>query len=772
MSKKIKFQVETKRILEILSSEIYDSPYALLRENIQNAYDAILMRYTLDTVKYSLSDGLIDININNRQIIITDNGIGMDEEVLRHNFWKAGSSGKKTELAKKAGVIGTFGIGAMANFGVCEILRVETREVNSEFTLISYVERNKISLTEECIEFEIITNLRPYGTTIIATLAENYRMNVAKAIDYLYQYTKYLPVKVILNGELISQSDYKLELLKELPEPSEFKDISYSDYSLKVAFKFDNKTGNAMALVNNIVISNTSIDGDMVLVQSYSPLSGLRSNFGLALIPIGNYYKMGGIVNLSILQPTAGREALSRDSLEIVNKIVNIIERAISEKIAQLGIADINVQFINYILRNNRIDLASNIRIQIEPNSERVTLGSLTQQINIGKKFCYYTGSNSSLIQTFASEETNLLIVSQSNPRRQLQMAYIKNSGIPEVPDKAHILKIFVRSELAFEEVAFMLRLNSILKDDYSLTNVEIIFAEISHNVNILVENDTVLKIIFSRSSSVIAPVLECYKTAYEVFNGFVKDFIRLHLYPRITNYVPSSTRDGANALQKILKRNRELFSYESSDLGKLESIMSDFISGEIELSEVIKASRAFINSQAITVQKDQIGQVENEIPDIVDTPVQATHVQEVVPEEYPPMPAISRENVETLMKILTVGKEYPHLNNFTMFLSLSDRVFNTEQEFFLGPHATKVIWGSHRIIYIFTHASYSFTLYYDIELKEPIQNVTAGGCVLATTTIVTKNRIFVPIPHQLVPSFEVKEGTKEFFVRYDTLVS
>ncbi len=49
---KIKFQVETKRILEILSSEIYDSPYALLRENIQNAYDAILMRITEESLGY------------------------------------------------------------------------------------------------------------------------------------------------------------------------------------------------------------------------------------------------------------------------------------------------------------------------------------------------------------------------------------------------------------------------------------------------------------------------------------------------------------------------------------------------------------------------------------------------------------------------------------------------------------------------------------------------------------------------------------------------
>src|SRR5262245_60229710 len=41
----IVFQVETERVLKILAREIYDSPLALLRENVQNAYDAVRMRY-------------------------------------------------------------------------------------------------------------------------------------------------------------------------------------------------------------------------------------------------------------------------------------------------------------------------------------------------------------------------------------------------------------------------------------------------------------------------------------------------------------------------------------------------------------------------------------------------------------------------------------------------------------------------------------------------------------------------------------------------------
>jgi molecular chaperone HtpG len=118
---RIVFDVDTSRILRILSSEIYDSPKAFLRENVQNAYDAILMRCTEQ--KLSIADSKIQITLRERQLTVEDNGIGMTEEVLKNNFWKAGSSGKKSELAQRAGVIGTFGIGAMANFGVCTRFR-------------------------------------------------------------------------------------------------------------------------------------------------------------------------------------------------------------------------------------------------------------------------------------------------------------------------------------------------------------------------------------------------------------------------------------------------------------------------------------------------------------------------------------------------------------------------------------------------------------------------------------------------------------------------
>jgi molecular chaperone HtpG len=92
MSDGIVFQVETKRILQLLARDIYDSPLAMVRENVQNAYDAIRERFARSGTL--VEGGKIDVHIDANVVSISDNGVGMSEQVLRENFWKAGSSGK------------------------------------------------------------------------------------------------------------------------------------------------------------------------------------------------------------------------------------------------------------------------------------------------------------------------------------------------------------------------------------------------------------------------------------------------------------------------------------------------------------------------------------------------------------------------------------------------------------------------------------------------------------------------------------------------------
>jgi hypothetical protein len=81
-------------------------------------------------------------------------------------------------------------------------------------------------------------------------------------------------------------------------------------------------------------------------------------------------------------------------------------------------------------------------------------------------------------------------------------------------------------------------------------------------------------------------------------------------------------------------------------------------------------------------------------------------------------------------------------------------------------------LWGGHRVVYIFTEVTGRLNLYYDIELRKPIDLSRAGGGMFRTTTLITNNRIFVPVPEGLQEEFKVGTGPKEFFVRFDVLSS
>ena len=182
----IPFLVETARILEILSKQIYDSPYAMVRENVQNAYDAILIRAKREG--RALTEFAIEIAASAERIEIRDNGIGMSETVLRENFWRAGSSGKNNAEARAAGVIGTFGIGAMANFGVCEYLQVDTREVGAAIGIRTSARKSQLSIGEDCIELERIESGIDEGTRLCADIGAETRVDVASLRNYIHPF--------------------------------------------------------------------------------------------------------------------------------------------------------------------------------------------------------------------------------------------------------------------------------------------------------------------------------------------------------------------------------------------------------------------------------------------------------------------------------------------------------------------------------------------------------------------------------------------------------
>lgn len=131
----IQFEFDRNRMFDILGDEIYQSnPYVFIRELLQNAIDAIEMRTEILEKKDLRFNPKIKIQIseddNCYTVQITDNGIGMDEYIIRNYLAVAGKSYYRSSDFQKEGLkmdpISRFGIGVLSCFMTADYIEIET----------------------------------------------------------------------------------------------------------------------------------------------------------------------------------------------------------------------------------------------------------------------------------------------------------------------------------------------------------------------------------------------------------------------------------------------------------------------------------------------------------------------------------------------------------------------------------------------------------------------------------------------------------------------
>lgn len=769
MEENSKFKIQLDRVLEVLCSQIYDSPLALLRENVQNAYDAILMRQYAD--KSDSYKPQIIITIDANQLSISDNGIGMNSDSLKKHFWTAGSSGKNNSEARAAGVVGTFGIGAMANFGVCSELKVVSRAFGEETTYTSSVKKSELSLENDCIHtVDYLEKRDDYGTTVTAFWATGFHLSLSDARNYLTPYVKYIPIPVMMNGQNLSQQPVTLTDGGDKVVKSQGS-VNVPGISFDYQLSFNTHSNvSPQIYIENIVLNSVVQKGFLCLKASEPTLYGLRNYFGLAPVPVSSAFNFGGVVNMSSLTPTAGREAVSRYSINMVSTIVRKADEVVAKAIAANDVADQSRELIVFIKNNRRYDLANNVRISVCGKDERMKLGDVAPVVD-GKEVSFYEGRDKQIQSNHSDENHILLLPADDNIRRQVQIAVLNMKGIKPIPDTIDI-KPFNTLDLSIPELSIATKIKTVMADDYLMNDVSVRFAQISHNLASTVQiEDGKVAVYLSRQSPDISYLSDIYTNNYSVFEPMIKDYVRTKLYTKFSQYVPSSTRDGAEALYNILQRKRELYTIEYSELGEMESVMKDYLDGKIPYKEVLKAATTIKNKQTQTLTNKHVGDIGEVISGGNTTNNEAPPKEEnsvgVTLDALPPM---LRLDIDTKYKVLHTDDKQHSLSGYNTFLAVSDRMFREYYEFFLQPHTTRIIWSMHKIIYIFTHVSSNLTLYYDIDLIQKLDGDATGGRMIPTSTIVTKDRIFIPVIPEMDDYFNIKEGQLKFSVRFDSV--
>lgn len=119
-----------KSILETITVALYENPIILFREYVQNSLDAY--NKALEEGKNTLNNFhvTIDINKKNRDIVIKDNGYGIDtNDLFKERMLSIGSSDKIQDRTK---YIGFRGIGRISGLPFCKKLIFRNKAQNSE----------------------------------------------------------------------------------------------------------------------------------------------------------------------------------------------------------------------------------------------------------------------------------------------------------------------------------------------------------------------------------------------------------------------------------------------------------------------------------------------------------------------------------------------------------------------------------------------------------------------------------------------------------------
>lgn len=763
---KIPFQVDISRVIEVLATQIYQSPLALLRENTQNSYDAVLLRKQNDHE----FKPLIVLEITETSVKVGDNGIGMTSADLKNHYWRAGSSSKNTPEARAAGVVGTFGIGAMANFGIAEELEVTSESAKTGERTRCLAKRSTLSATEECIVFEQLKSTNSPGTTIIANVQANKRINVKQAVAYIREFVKFLPIAVTVNGELLSQQPYATAMQ---PLVESWRD-ELPAYDLGGGFKANivvggSQTGEVQLSCTSLSIGDRGLPGTILLRQGVGSLRTFRSGFGLANTAVQSAYQFGGIADLLALEPTAGREALTTASAQMLQEWISRLDSLVSLRVAERPESDLNTSFMSWVVQHDRYELCGNLKANLNPGGP--TPLHEIRRTSETLPYLVYGGVDQSTL-AHASEDRPMLVLSRSNPRRQCESSYLrKYCKIELLSDDPRVDKRKSESKWTRAESALAFRLAGILSSDY-FVSTKIGFGIISHGLPLLVtRRQQPLEIWLHIEAQSIKLLLSLYDTQYMAFESMAKDFVRNVIFQRIADLVPSSTRQGAEAFLKSIQRGREVFEYESSDLDSLTSIWEEYTEGRISMEEAATRSATFATKAIQVIDSGAAATVRDIVPDVIENAESLeTAAQDTEDQGLGPSPPIQRLSIETDRKLLTIPDNDAPLEGFRCFLAVTDRIREDRGDFFLQPHKTSVVWGGQRALFVFEHHSGKFGLYYDIQSQELI-SPTSGGRTYPTCTIVMKNRIFIPIPPEIQAAFIPAAGEKKRLqVRCDIL--
>ena len=566
-----KVGIEFESVLRAISKQIYETPHAFIRENVQNAIDAVRIQALRDGVDPADPEYRIVISVDGKTVSVHDNGIGMSRENLRDFFWTIGSSGKRGPEAQAAGCVGIFGIGGFANFGVCEALQVTSQDDNSEIGTTTELSAEVIKAAGASIPSVSVADsndVAPRGTVVVGRLfnptdGENLK-------TYLKSFVQYVPIRIEFNDENISQRAFEQLEDQENLTPVSNGVVEWRSGDLAIVGELWVDRGHTLVAAIREMhrkVERIEIAGRVRFERG--ALDVFKRGFKLCATQLPSTIGVSGRMGCDLFMPTAGRDSLDAGTSGLLSEIAALLEGVAvdavlesPERIAQY------TRIFRYISRNGLVHKMDNVEVRIADGTEN-TLGDVKRRASTGGVSVFFgTAQNHALNQAMQAQGHIVVLLSSDRYRRAAEQSYLKQycqakpfDGVIECSEVYGNLELFER--------IFLSEVEQNVSRAYEIKNFRLIGGKLTENIPALVRERSgkqALEIVVDVRHVEVTKLREL--GANPLLYSLISIFCREYIGPSLKKWSPRFFGDGAINLELFSKRRSELWVLVKDDIG------------------------------------------------------------------------------------------------------------------------------------------------------------------------------------------------------------
>ena len=562
--------IEFDSVLRIISEQVYDTPLAFIRENVQNAVDAIRIQGLRDHTAFSDPQYRVAVCVDGMTLRVQDNGIGMSAADLQNFFWTIGASGKRTAEAIAAGCVGEFGIGGFANFGVCETLEVISQTMEADhgtLTRLSEADIRQARTSYPQIAIEQSDVASPRGTVVVGHLRSV--PNVEQLRSYLRDFVQYVPVAVVFNGDKISQArfadpDERTNYLGIGDGRREWRSGSFAISGRM----FEDRGHTLIAEIDSMVLGNQVVRIRGLLRFENGPIDVFKHGFKLCATQFSTAIGVSGRIDCERFVPTAGRDSLDGGTSSLLQRIVALLERTAIEEVLQCSerIAQ-NARIFRYIVRKGMVGQLGKAPVRLADGAES-TLGDIRRRAERGGVGVFFgTAHNQSLNQIMQARGHIVVILSSERHRQNAERKYLAQycgakpfDGMIDCTEHYDDIGLFER--------IFLSNLELTISKSYEVEGFRLIAGKLTEDIPVFLQdrgNGRTLDVFVDVRHPEITKLKVLGFTS--LFYSLIATFCHEYLGPSLKQWSPRFFGNGALNLELLAKRRSELWTLVTDDI-------------------------------------------------------------------------------------------------------------------------------------------------------------------------------------------------------------